>query len=129
MQTLADAVLIIHLLFVLFVVGGLAAIVLGGRAGWGFVRNLWFRMIHLAAIAYVALESLAGLSCPLTTLERWLRGTPRATGEGFIQHWVSRLLYYSFPTWVFTAAYVFFALAVALAFWLIPPRRRRPVGR
>ncbi|MDA8095914.1 MAG: DUF2784 domain-containing protein [Betaproteobacteria bacterium] len=128
MQTLADAVLILHLLFVLFVVGGFATIMLGAVMGWGFVRNLWFRMIHLAAIAYVALESLAGLSCPLTTLEQWLRGA-RPTREGFIQYWVSRLLYYTFPTWVFTAAYVLFALAVALAFWLIPPRHRRPGGR
>jgi hypothetical protein len=34
------------------------------------------------------------------------------------------LLFYSFPEWMFTTAYMLFALAVALTFWLVPPRRR-----
>jgi len=34
------------------------------------------------------------------------------------------VLFYSLPEWVFTLAYVLFALAVAVTFWLAPPRRR-----
>jgi hypothetical protein len=120
---LADLILVVHALFVLFVVGGLAAIWLGAWLGWGWVRNFRFRTIHLAAIAFVAIESLAGIACPLTVWEDILRG--HATQTGFIQHWVGRLIYYDFPTWVFTLVYVVFALAVLATFWLVPPSRRK----
>jgi hypothetical protein len=119
---LADFVLIIHFLFVLFVVGGLALIWIGAATGWRWVREVRFRIAHLAAICFVAAEALLGMICPLTAWEDALRGAPTETG--FVAHWIHRLLFYSFPEWIFTAAYVVFALAVALTFWLVPPRRR-----
>lgn len=120
---LADFILIAHFTFVLFVVGGLALIWIGAAASWRWVRNWWFRIAHLAAICFVALEALIGMVCPLTEWEDALRG---ARGEaGFIARWVHRILYYSFPDWVFTTAYVAFALAVALTFRLVPPQRRK----
>jgi len=117
---IADAVLIAHALFVLFVVGGFALILLGaGR--WNWVRNRMFRILHLAAIGLVATEALLGIACPLTVWEDALRG---AGGErSFVGRWVARLLYYNFPEWVFTAAYCLFALAVLWAWRAIPPRK------
>ena len=40
---------------------------------WKWVRNPWFRAIHLIAIGIVVAESLAGIPCPLTVWERQLR--------------------------------------------------------
>ena len=123
MPWLADLVLVIHFLFVSFVVGGLALIWIGAAANWRWVRNFWFRIAHLAAICFVALEALIGMVCPLTEWEDALRG---ARGEaGFIARWVYRILYYSLPDWVFITAYVTFAFAVALTFWLVPPQQRK----
>lgn len=120
---LADLVLIAHFAFVLFVVGALGAIWIGAVAGWRWVRNYWFRALHLVAICIVAAESIFGIACPLTTLEDALRRTsPRI---GFVAQWVQRLLYYSLPEWVFTAAYIAFALAVAATWWWITPQRSR----
>ena len=119
---LADFILIAHFTFVLFVVGGLALIWTGAAAGWRWVRNGWFRIAHLAAIFVVAIESLLGKLCPLTVWEDALRGAPAETG--FIARWVHRVLFYSFPEWVFTIAYVLFALAVAVTFWRVPPQRQ-----
>ena len=120
-MVLADAILLVHFAFVLFVVGGFALILAGGALGWTWVRNRVFRFAHLAAIAFVALESLAGVACPLTVWENALRraGTERPS---FVGRWVSRLLYYDLPEWVFTVAYVLFAIAVAVTFRLVPPR-------
>jgi len=123
MTWLADLILVIHFLFVLFVVGGLVLIWIGAAAGWRWVRNRWFRIAHLAAIFVVAAEALLGMVCPLTVWEDALRGAPVETG--FIARWVHRVLFYSFPEWVFAVAYVLFALAVAVTYWLAPPRRRR----
>jgi hypothetical protein len=119
---LADAILLLHFAIVLFIVGGLPLIWIGAALGWRWVRNLWFRLAHLAAIVFVALESLAGVWCPLTIWEDALRGA--ANEKSFIARWVHRLMFYQFPEWVFTVAYVLFATLVALTLIFIPPRKR-----
>jgi len=118
---LADLVLLVHFAFVLFVVGGLALIWIGAAAGWSWVRNFWFRVAHLAAIVFVAGEALVGVWCPLTLWEDALRGVQ---GEkGFVARWIHRLMFYDFPGWMFTIAYVLFALVVALSWRLVRPTR------
>jgi len=117
---IADAVLVIHALFVLFVVGGLVLVLVGARR-WGWVRNRAFRIAHLAAIAFVTAEALLGVTCPLTIWEDALRGA--STERSFIGRWVARLLYYDFPEWVFATAYFLFAMAVLWAWRAIPPRK------
>jgi hypothetical protein len=124
---LADAILVVHFAFVLFVVLGFALVLLGGVLGWRWVRNRAFRYAHLAAIVFVAAEALAGIACPLTVWENALRQAS-PDGPSFVGRWVSRLLYYDLPEWVFTVAYVLFATAVAVTLWVFPPeggRRKR----
>ncbi|MGX7003700.1 DUF2784 domain-containing protein [Caballeronia sp. KNU42] len=120
---LADAVLVVHALTALFIVGGLPAIWIGSGLGWDWVRSRPFRLAHLFAIGLVSALSLLGLACPLTILEDWLRDGSVGT-QGFMQRWVSRLLYYDVSAWVFTLAYVVFALMVLLTWRLVPPRER-----
>jgi len=119
---LADIILVIHFAFVLFVVAGLGAIWMGAWLGWTWVRNFWFRTVHLCAIILVAAEAIAGIWCPLTIWEAQLRGL-RAE-KSFIAQWIHRLLFYDFPPWVFTTVYVGFALLVAATVWLVPPQRK-----
>ena len=125
-QLLADLVLATHAALVMFVIGGLAAILVGNFRGWRFVNAWWFRAAHLAAIAVVAAQAWLGITCPLTTLESALRvkAGGAAYETSFIEHWLARLLYYDAPAWVFTAAYTLFGLAVAAAWWRFPPRLR-----
>ncbi|WP_333647017.1 DUF2784 domain-containing protein [Candidatus Binatus sp.] len=70
---LADAVVVIHAAYVVFVVFGLAAILIGVVLEWEWVRGFCFRLWHLVAIALVCLEAILGVMCPLTTLEGSLR--------------------------------------------------------
>jgi hypothetical protein len=127
---LADAVLVLHACIVLFVAGGLVLVVLGNRRGWRWVNRPWFRVAHLAAIGVVVAESWLGVTCPLTTLEWWLRtragGTPYETG--FVAHWLHVLLFYDAPWWVFALAYSLFGALVAAAWWRFPPTRNRSGG-
>jgi Protein of Unknown function (DUF2784) len=120
----ADAILVLHFAFVLFVVGGLAVIWAGAALGWRWIRGFWFRVAHLAAIVFVAGEALAGAVCPLTAWEDALRG--RNSESGFLARWIHRVLFYDLPDWVFIAAYLGFALIVALTFRLVPPLPRQP---
>lgn len=124
----ADIVLTTHVAFVLFVVLGLVAIILGGIRGWSWVRNPWFRAAHLLAILVVAAQAWLGRICPLTTWEMWLRARAGdATYAGsFIAYWFERLLYYDAPMWVFAIAYTVFALLVIGSWFGVRPR---PLGR
>jgi hypothetical protein len=116
---LADFILIVHFAFVAFVVGGLALIWIGAASGWAWVHNLWFRIAHLAAIVFVAGEALVGVWCPLTVWEDALRGVH---GEkSFVARWIHRLMFYDFPPWAFTVAYVAFALVVAATWRFVRP--------
>lgn len=119
---LADAVLVLHALIVLFIVGGLMAIWAGAALQYAWVRNRAFRVLHLAAIGVVAILAALDVPCPLTVLEDRLRmgGTVE---QGFVQRWVSHWLYYDFPVWMFAVAYVVFLLIVAITWRCIPPRR------
>lgn len=122
---LADAILIVHFMFVLFVVGGFALILAGAAFRWSWIRARRFRWLHLGAILFVAAESLAGMTCPLTVWEDALRRTG-AQDASFVGRWVARLLYYDFPEWMFAAAYAVFALAVVLAWRVVPPHPAKP---
>lgn len=125
-QLLADAVLALHLGVVVFVVGGLVFVVVGGIRRWPLVRSWPFRLAHLAAIGAVVAQAWLGAICPLTTLESWLRVRARQTvySGSFVEHWIGRLLYYDAPPWAFTLAYTLFGFAVLGAWWCFPPQRK-----
>ena len=126
-QVLANAVLALHLGIVMFVIAGLVLVVAGNFSGWRWVNHLWFRLAHLAAIGVVIAESWAGITCPLTTLETWLRARAGVTtySGGFVEYWLQRLLYYDAPPWAFTLGYSLFGILVAATWWYFPPASRR----
>ena len=122
---LADVLLVLHFLFVVFVIAGLLLIVMGGWRGWAWVHKRGFRMLHLAAIAVVVAQAWLGQICPLTSLEMWLRAEAgeAAYSGSFIQYWVSHLLYYRAPAWVFVSAYTLFGAMVLAAWIYVPPTK------
>ena len=126
-QFLADAVLALHFCIVAFVVGGLALTLIGNLRAWRWVNVLRFRLAHLIAIAVVAAQAWFGATCPLTSLEMWLRANARAAtySGSFVEHWLHRLLYYEAPGWVFTLGYSLFALLVGATWWRFPPVTKR----
>jgi hypothetical protein len=124
-QLMANAVLVLHAAIVMFVVGGLLAILLGGPLHWAWTRKLWFRAAHLGAIVFVVFESWAGIVCPLTTLEQWLRvraGQVAYDGD-FIAYWLTKGLFFTAPAWAFVAAYSVFGLLVIGSWIWLPPQR------
>ena len=123
----ADALLLLHLLVVIFIVAGLLLVYAGGLRGWSWVRNPWFRIIHLIAIGVVVVQAWAGELCPLTVWEQGLRlraGGVAYSGS-FIAHWLGELLYYEAPMWVFALCYTVFGALVLAAWYLVRPRPLR----
>src|SRR5215510_5422062 len=87
-RILADATVVFHIGFVLFVVLGGALVARWPRFAW----------LHVPAVAWGVYVVFARRVCPLTPLENWLRGQgggPVYT-ESFIDHYLLPLLYPSF---------------------------------
>jgi Protein of Unknown function (DUF2784) len=118
---LADAVLVLHGLFIVWAV-------LGGLTVWWRARLAW---LHLPALAWANWISFSGAYCPLTPLEQSLRRQAGQAGYegGFIEHYLAAAIY---PEGLTPAVQMLLGAAV-LAFnlwvyWRAFVRRRRRIA-
>jgi len=114
---LADFVVVLHLVFVLFVVCG-GILVLRWRPA------LW---VHLPSAVWGIWIEVAGWTCPLTPLENWLRDMGEEVGytSGFVEHYLLSILYPAGLTRNLQMALGFTALAVnVVVYWRIFSRAR-----
>jgi hypothetical protein len=123
-RVLADIILVIHFAIVLFVIFGLLLTLIGLAMRWAWVRNFWFRLAHLIAIGVVAAQTWCDVMCPLTTLEGYwrIKAGQSAYEKSFMEDWVGDLIFYDFPSWVFTLCYTVFGAVVLATFIWGPPR-------
>ena len=121
----ADIVLFLHVLVIIFNVLGLVLIFVGNALNWHWIRNPWFRLIHLFIIFGVVLLSWLNFICPLTSIEMALRTRAGdiAYSGSFISHWLESVLYYQAPPWVFVVSYTIFGALVVMSWFLVRPRR------
>jgi len=127
MGMLADAILVVHFLFIAFVIGGQGCILVGAFRRWTWIRRRGFRVAHLVAIAVVAVQSWVGMVCPLTLWESACRrtaGETTYTGT-FVRYWVSKFVYFDAPQWVFTTAYTLFGSVVLGSWFIVKPEKRK----
>jgi Protein of Unknown function (DUF2784) len=82
---LADLVLIVHLMFVIFVLCG----------GLVVLKWRWIAWLHLPAAVWGAVVEFTGWICPLTPLENWLRvqGGKTSYEDDFTTHYLLPILY------------------------------------
>ncbi|WP_324778534.1 DUF2784 domain-containing protein [Thiobacillus sedimenti] len=115
----ADALVVLHLLFIVFVMAG------------GFLLGRWPRVawVHLPAAAWGAFVEFSGVICPLTPLENRLRvlGGGSAYGGGFVERYLLPLIYPEHLTPAIQQALGVIVVLVNLAAyaWVWHARRRR----
>jgi hypothetical protein len=116
-RALADVVVVIHFCFVLFVV-------LGGVL---VLRRPWLAWLHVPVAIWGALIEFAGWICPLTPLENHLRALGREPGYsgGFVEHYITAVLYPSGLTRGMQVAIGVFVLAVNVTVYGILIARMR----
>lgn len=110
----ADLVVLIHFLWIVF-------LVFGAVPG---VRWPWVKWTHLGALAFSVALQLFGWVCPITHLEVWLRrasGTAPYAGT-FIGHYLERLVYAPLPPY---AVFLGTLVVIAVSLWAYFGRRRR----
>ncbi|MCY3700741.1 MAG: DUF2784 domain-containing protein [Gemmatimonadetes bacterium] len=123
-RVLADLVLVVHFLFIAFVVAGGFAAVRWPRLAWA----------HIPCFAWGALIEFAGWICPLTPLENDLRVASGQAGYsgGFIERYLLPIIYPGALTreiQVWLGLSVLALNAVAYAWLLRRLRRRARSGR
>jgi len=115
----ADAVLLVHLAFILFALLGAAI-----AARWR-----WIPVVHLPAAAWGFFVELTGRVCPLTLLENYFRIKAGQSGyaESFIEHYLMAIIYPAGLTrgGQFTLAGVVVIVNVAIYGWLYSRRVSR----
>ncbi len=132
---LADLVTIVHLATVVFMLTGLLAIPIGGLRGWRWVRNLKFRLIHLAIMAYIAVNAIRGELCFLTYWERDLRnaagqrireeaGRKIREDMSFVGRLLHNILFVDVDQRVLHGIYLGLAALLVVGVVLVPPRWR-----
>jgi len=123
---LADFLVTLHFLWILFMVAGFA-LTLGGILFKRRILNwFWFRTLHLAGIVYVGALSLQGKLCPLTVWENQLRAKadPESTYTGsFIIHYVEKLVYPEVDPILLQIATISLGVFTISAYLLAPPPR------
>jgi Protein of Unknown function (DUF2784) len=123
----ADAIVVLHVAYVGFVVLGELAVLVGVLLRKSWARNPWFRSVHLAAVLIVAVELLLRYPCPLTIWESQLREkagqtVSQASFVGRLFHWI--IFYDSEQLALILDAAV--GILVVLTFCVFPPRFRKP---
>ncbi|MCU0553892.1 MAG: DUF2784 domain-containing protein [Syntrophales bacterium] len=118
----ADIVIVIHVLWIAFVILGFPVCL--------WVNSTRWRLIHLAAVIWMILMQITHSICPLTYLEAWLKSEGRETevySGKFIIETIERLIYVDTVTlekitWA-TGAYL---VLILLSFWFrpLPPKKK-----
>jgi hypothetical protein len=138
-RLLADIIVVIHFAYIAFVVVGQLGIMVGYLAGWQWIRNPWFRLVHLAMIAIVVVEAMVQFECPLTTWERDLRiyagqipadhfkvDDWQVEEESFVAGLVRSMIMYDREVGpILVASYYIFGALVLIMVFVAPPRFRR----
>ena len=115
---LADIILILHFLVVIFITVGFLLIPIGYYYYWSWIRNFKLRLFHFGLMFIVTFETLVGITCPLTSIENYLRGINN--NKSFISFWIEKIIYWDFPTSFFIFLYFVF-LGWTLLMWKIYP--------
>lgn len=116
----ADAVVLLHLAFIVFVVAGAALLFRWPRLVW----------LHVPALLWGAYAEFSGALCPLTPLENRLRALAGDAGYrgSFVEHYLIPLIYPEALTreWQMLLGVGVVAINAALyALWIASRRRRR----
>lgn len=118
---LAVAILLIHLVVITFNIFGCVVVPLGAWRHWGWVREFWWRAVHLGAWVVVALQAVLGRACFLTIWQADAQGGVSHV-QPLIESWIDRVVFWPFPIWVFAIAYVVLFLYVVALWIFVRPR-------
>jgi len=141
-KILADLVVLIHFAWILFMLWGFILTVRSSISVYvlpatkdrsrAFFDRWIFRTIHLGGIVYVAILTVLGKYCPLTTLENKLRAqynTELTYPGSFVVHYIERIVYPEANFLIFVIPTIIIVVFTALMFIIRPPAKIKQAFR
>jgi len=128
----ADTIIVVHFLFILFMLFGFFLTLYGIFFRHKFFDRWLFRSLHLLGIFYVVSLSILGKYCPLTILENELRlryEVYSVYSGSFIVHYLEKLVYPDVNPWVIRIPTVFLAIFTIVVFIVRPPEKIKSIMR
>ena len=124
---IADALLFVHFCIAASITLGFFLIPVGYKLGWNSIKNRNVRLFHLFLMCFITLETIVGLTCPLTLLENMFRDVDYSSS--FMSYWMAQILYWDLPSKVFVLLYSL-CLGWVLILWKVcPPIQKMSDGQ
>ena len=112
---LSEIVLLFHFSIFLFIIISFILIPLGYQKKWKWVKNKYYRLIHLVLMGIIFIETILGFMCPLTTLENFLRNDIEINNK--ITQIIHQIMYWDLPSYQFIILYLL-SLLYLIFLWL-----------
>ena len=118
---IADFILVIHFLIVGYVTAGILLIPIAYKMNWKTFKIKKLRVLHLLLIFFVTFESVFGFTCPLTSIENYLRNA--LNKHSFISYWLQKIIFWDLPNFYFLILYCA-CLTLTICWWkFFPPQK------
>ena len=115
---IAGALLLVHFSLTAFITFGFFLIPIGHKLDWDWIKNRNLRLLHFFLMGVITVETIVGLTCPLTVLENMFRDVDYSSS--FMSYWIAQILYWDMPGQVFV---IFYSLCLGwvLILWKVCP--------
>ncbi len=115
----SEIVLLFHFSIFLFIILSFILIPLGYHKKWKWVKNKYYRLIHLILMGIIFIETILGFMCPLTILENFLRNDIEINNK--ITQIIHQVMYWDLPTYQFIILYLLSLLYLIFLWFFFKP--------
>ena len=115
----SEIVLLFHFSIFLFMILSFFLIPLGYSQKWEWVKNKYYRLIHLVLMGIIFIETILGFMCPLTILENFLRNDIEINNK--ITQIIHQIMYWDLPTYQFIILYLLSLLYLIFLWFFFNP--------
>ena len=119
----SEIVLLFHFCIFLFMIFSFFLIPLGYYLKWEWVKNKYYRLIHLVLMGIIFIETILGFMCPLTILENFLRNDIEINNK--ITQIIHQIMYWDLPTYQFIIMYSLSLLYLIFLWFFFKPNLRK----
>ena len=115
----SEIVLLFHFCIFLFIMLSFFLIPFGYYQKWEWVKNRYYRLIHLILMGIIFIETILGFMCPLTILENFLRNNIQINNK--ITQIIHQIMYWNLPTYQFIILYLLSLLYLIFLWFFFKP--------
>ena len=115
----SEIVLLFHFCIFLFMILSFFFIPLGYYQKWEWVKNKYYRLIHLILMGIIFIETILGFMCPLTILENFLRNNIEINNK--ITQIIHQIMYWDLSSYQFIILYLISLLYLVFLWFFFKP--------